>query len=303
MITVIGGLTIDLTYILNDWPKPNSAVQAENYTLKPGGKGLNFAVATKRLGLNPNLIASVGYDHFGRSVIEALIDERITTDNVLQKNVETSLVGIILNQKSSEPGFIGSLKGTYSLERIDIIHREKDIQNSKFLIVNNEINPEVLSTSLKLAKKHNVPTIFNPAPPLKTDLSNIFPLVDYLFLNEWEGNFYLPKRNNKEQIKEFLNLGIQNVIITKSKKGCIFGSKEKIITFSAYTVKAIDETGAGDAFMAGFLYCLNKRKSIEESLIFGSACGAITTTKVGSYSGMPTLNSVNTFLATNPPLK
>lgn len=300
MITIIGGLTIDLTYILNDWPKPNSAVQANQYKLNPGGKGLNFAIAIKRLGLNPNLIASIGYDHFGRSILEALIDERIPTENIVQKNIETSLVGILIDKKSPSPSFIGNLNGTYALERQDVLLREKDIQNSNFLIINNEASPEVIKTAFEIAKKYRVPTVFNPAPPLKTDLKNILPKVNHLFLNEWEANFYLPKMPINKQVKTFLTLGAESVIITRANKGCLVGSKRDIKSFKAFKVKAVDETGAGDAFMSAFLYGVLKKLPLEKCVELGNAAGAITTQTIGSYSGMPNIKQINSFIANHP---
>ena len=94
----------------------------------------------------------------------------------------------------------------------------------------------------------------------------------------------------------FLQYGVKNVIIKLGGKGCYFRNKEISYSLPAYMIKAVDATGAGDNFLAGFVSELLHGGTVEEALRFANACGAICTTAAGSSAGLKNREQVLEFM-------
>ncbi len=93
----------------------------------------------------------------------------------------------------------------------------------------------------------------------------------------------------------FLEYGVKNVIIKTGEKGCFAKNKQETIELPAFNVQAVDSTGAGDNFAAGFLSSILHGKTFRESLLFASACAAICVQSVGATSGIKSREQVEEF--------
>ena len=90
-------------------------------------------------------------------------------------------------------------------------------------------------------------------------------------------------------------MGIKNVIITLGEKGLFYSNGKEEIYMKANQVKAIDTTGAGDAFNGGFSFALLKGKKIKDCLKLANKIAGLSTTKLGAGDSMPTLKELNKF--------
>jgi ribokinase len=94
-----------------------------------------------------------------------------------------------------------------------------------------------------------------------------------------------------------LKYGIQTVIVTLGKNGALIVDKGQVKHIKTFQVNVVDTTAAGDAFIGGFASALLKNKSLEESVQYGCACGALATTKFGAQPSLPTKEEVEKFLS------
>ncbi|TSC88442.1 MAG: ribokinase [Microgenomates group bacterium Gr01-1014_16] len=295
-ITVIGGLTMDVTYFVKQWPKVGEAVQATTYKLAPGGKGLNQATAVSRSGAFVHLIASVGSDEFADRIISEISSEGISPDGIFRyKNVPTDLVGIIVNHTGS-PGFIGIKNSTIRLSFDNIKSRENEIKNSQVMLINSEVSLETIEQALELAKKNSVITIYNPAPPEKLP-DRIYSLIDYLVLNMWEAQFIAGSESmsSNELTNYFKKRGVRTACITLGRDGCVVASDSGTKSYSSFPVDEVDETGAGDSFCGYFAHEVALNRPIHSIIRKASAAGAIACTKQGSRSS-PTRKELEIFM-------
>ena len=150
---------------------------------------------------------------------------------------------------------------------------------------------------LRVAKENGLINILNPAPACKLN-NDFFKLVDYFTPNETEAEFYTGiKINNeidaKKSAQKLLKMGIKKVIITLSEKGLFYSDGKEEIYVKATSVKAIDTTGAGDAFNGGFSFALLKGKKIKECLEIANKVAGLSTTKLGAGDGMPFLKDLS----------
>lgn len=298
IVTIIGGLTIDLIYRVDDFPVEDQAVQAKSYALVPGGKGLNQATSCARMGFEVQLFGSVGDDNFADKVFDALRQEGIDNRHIIrQKNVLTDLVGVLVN-KDGTPAFIGIRNATSKLTASDIEKNKSLITKSKVLLVNSEVSNDVIVRSLEIAKKAGVTTMFNPAPPIKLP-PGVLKLVDFFIPNEWEARvlFGSKKRFSTRELAEaYRKRGAKTVIITQGENGGVIASKDGTESYPAFSVSEVDVTGAGDAFCAALVYSITQNWEFHKGIKFAAAAGALACLKEGARNSQPTHKQVFDFL-------
>ena len=299
-VTVIGGLTMDLTYKVKEWPHPKQAIQASAYYLSPGGKGFNQASAISRMGLGVNFITSVGDDKFADTAISELQTENIDNKCVIhQKNTLTDLVTIIIGQDAN-PSFIGIRNATSKLTVSDIKRFQHLIESSNVLLVNSEVSPTVALEALKIAKNANVTTIFNPAPPEKFPIE-MLTFTDYFVPNEWEAKKLAGNKSHlssSELAKYYHKFGTKVACVTMGENGCVVATNNSLKSYLAFPIKEVDATGAGDAFCGTLAYSVSQGWDIHKTIRYASAAGAIACTKIGSRNA-PTITELTRFINKN----
>lgn len=160
----------------------------------------------------------------------------------------------------------------------------------------SRIEPLHLLHCLKEAKKNNVLTILNPAPASKLH-EEFFDYIDFFTPNETEAEFYTGIKINNEKdakiaSKKLLKKGIKKIVITLGEKGLYYSDGKNNLFLKANKVKAIDTTGAGDAFNGGLALALSQEKEIIESLKFANKVAGLSTTKIGAGNSMPFLKEI-----------
>ena len=135
---------------------------------------------------------------------------------------------------------------------------------------------------MKAAKEFGLINILNPAPACELS-SDFFKLVDYFTPNETEAEFYTGVKINDESdarvsAKKLIDMGIKKVIITLGEKGLFYSDGKEEIYLKATADKAVDTTGAGDAFNGGFSFALLKGKKIKECLEIANKVAGLSTT-------------------------
>ena len=209
----------------------------------------------------------------------------------------TGVAGIMVNMSDGTNAII-VYPGASMEITIDEVNKFSDlISNCKVFLTQLEIKTDVTLHALKLAKKGNAITILNPAPAIKIK-DEFFKYIDFFTPNETEAEFYTGiKITNDQEAKQaadkLINLGIKKVIITLGEKGLFYSDGKEEIHLKAEFVKAIDTTGAGDAFNGGLAFGLSKEKSIKECLKLANKVAGVSTTKLGAGDAMPFLKDIN----------
>ncbi|MEO5763537.1 MAG: carbohydrate kinase family protein, partial [Vicinamibacteria bacterium] len=122
-------------------------------------------------------------------------------------------------------------------------------------------------------------------------LPKLLAEVDYLFINEAEATLY-SKRNTLARAESFWQEHARNTILKIGPKGSRWISSRGVIEESAPKVRAVDTTGAGDAFNAGFLAGLLSSLTPNRSLRLGNTVGARSTLAMGGLDGLPRIDQL-----------
>ena len=297
-ISVLGIFVADISFSGKKIPSVGETILGDSYNVGPGGKGCNQAIAIARLGGKVSFISKLGKDDYGKLALDTLKKNRIDTSQIIEREeLQTGVAGIMVD-KSTGKNAINVITGAPStLTNEDIKDKIEIIKKSKIFLTQLEIPKEVTLNCLKIAKENNVLTILNPAPASSLS-KDFFNYIDYFTPNETEAEFYTGiKITNQNKAKlaseKLLNLGIKKVIITLGEKGLFYSDGKEDIFLKATLVKAIDTTGAGDAFNGGLAFALSQNKSIKKALNLANQVAGLSTTKLGAGNSMPTLSNLD----------
>jgi len=297
-ITVLGIFVADISFSGPKIPSIGETILGKKYNVGPGGKGCNQAIAIARLGGNTNFISKIGKDAYGKLALKTLEKNKISTENIIQDgNQQTGVAGILVDQNTGKNA-INVIVGAPSSLRISEIEKQINlIKRSKIFLTQLEVPKDVTLHCLKTAKENGCITILNPAPASEIS-KEFYNNIDYFTPNETEAEFYTgikiaSEKEAKQAADKLLNLGIKKVIITLGEKGLFYSDGKEEIYLKAEAVKAIDTTGAGDAFNGGLAYGLSKEKPIKECLELANKVAGISTTKLGAGDAMPFLKDIN----------
>lgn len=297
-IIIAGSINMDIVSTLDKYPEGGETVPGKTISYIPGGKGANQARAISRLGARVRLVGKIGKDNFGKTLIESLNKDGVSTKEIKISQNNHSGTSIIGVDKTGENRIIFVPGSNFDLTPKDLSHIK--FQQGEFAISNFEIHKNTVTDFFTKAKKAGCITILNPSPIYKMP-SDFLKLVDYLIINEHEFKFL--SQSNDSQIESTLLLKTakelfgknQTLIVTFGSKGSAAIQGNNVTKKEAFKVNAVDTTGAGDSFLGAFSVALSEEKNINESLTFANAAAALKVTKLGA-SSMPFREEVEKFL-------
>ncbi len=297
-ITVLGIFVADISFSGPKIPSIGETILGKKYNVGPGGKGCNQAIAISRLGGNTNFISKIGKDAYGELALKTLEKNKISTQNIIQDgNQQTGVAGILVDQNTGKNAINVIVGAPSSLKKNEIEKQINLIKRSKIFLTQLEVPKDVTLHCLKTAKENGCITILNPAPASEIS-KEFYNNIDFFTPNETEAEFYTgikitSEKDAKKAADKLLNLGIKKVIITLGEKGLFYSDGKEETYLKASAVKAIDTTGAGDAFNGGLAFGLSKEKPIKECLEIANKVAGISTTKLGAGDAMPFLKDIN----------
>jgi ribokinase len=290
-IAVIGSANIDLTTFSDRFPNAGETIFGQKFDLGFGGKGANQAVASRLCGADVFMVARVGSDLFGPATIENFKKLGIDATHVKQIEGASSGVAPIFVEPNGQ-NRIFVVKGANDLLKPADVDAAADLLKTvDCMVMQFEIPLETVYYSVQFARKNKIRCIVNPAPAQPVDLKALDGL-DYFVPNETEAETItgMPVKNvddAKKCAEKFLTSGIQRVIITLGSNGSLLASRDAMEHIPAFTVKSLDSTGAGDAFIGSFAVFLGESKPGEghperEAVRRANLYAGLSTTGVGT---------------------
>lgn len=282
-------------------PVGGETVLGGGFLMVPGGKGANQAVAAVKAGARVIFVSKLGEDIFGDRSLANFKKEGLDTRFVSRDKKEPSGVAIITVDEKAQNSIVVALGANSKLLPPDIKKAETEIKKAACVVLQQEMPEKTVAYVLKLASGYKVPVIFNPAPARKIPVS-LFKSVYMLNPNETETKILTGIKptdtaSARKAGAKLMSFGVKHVIITMGKKGVFACGKGFEMQVPAFKVKAVDTTAAGDAFTGGFAAAFAEKKDFYECVKFGSAVAALTVTKMGAQSSLPSRTEIRKFLS------
>ena len=286
-------------------PNPVSAsgYRAESGSLFVGGEAVNEAVTAAKLGLRAAILCSLGRDDAGEMVLHSLKAYGVDTSLVVRSDGHPTPVTTMFVRSDGTRKSITNHSHAYNF------HPEQYVsafERAGAVILGSLFrapfdDPDVIEAVLTAAKKNGLKVFADTKlPNFRTltleDLRGTLPLMDYITPNEDEAKYYTKKETPEEMADVFLSYGVPNVIIKLGGKGCFFKNAGTSCFLPALSVHAVDATGAGDHFIAGFASEILRGNTPEGALRFANACGAVCASSMGALTGLKNREQVMSLL-------
>ena len=280
-VDVVGLGTCNIDFI-NKVPRlvgTDDEVNVEKLVLSVGGSASNFTVGLSRLNISTGIIARIGKDYFGQLCTKKLFDEGVDIQRLLSIDAPTGMVFIAVDPpgERSMYSFMGA-NAEFRLLKEDIDY----IKSSKVLHITG-MYKEVFEEASKYAGFLSL----NPGTLLSAygleELRKPIKRANVIFLNKKEVKI-LTGENLDNGAQTLLDAGVKMVVVTCGKEGAKLFTKDRTIHSHVKETAALDTTGAGDSFAAGFIAAYLKDKKLEECLDFANIVASSCVGKLGAMN-------------------
>ncbi|SEO53418.1 carbohydrate kinase family protein [Paenibacillus sp. OV219] len=287
---VIGDANIDLVVAgLSELPEPGQEVFVRDMTLHVGGGAALFSMALAKLGLKLAFNGTLGEDGFGHFVREQFTQYGIDTSYIYKSNFNTG-ISIAINPEVDRSfiSYLGS-NTELSLQQLDMdsvalarhVHLTgyKGRRNhAEYMKVAKEIKSLGVTTSIDVG--------WDETGEWFSGIFELMHEVDVFFMNEVEAQQFTGLSNIKDILHKFAEY-TDHIVIKLGSAGAVAAVHGQTKFQSGFQVPVVDTTGAGDSFNAGYIYGFLTGQSIEMSLLYGNACGALSVSMSGGSTGTP----------------
>ena len=302
-ICVIGSLNVDMVAAVERFPQPGETLTADGHSSFFGGKGGNQAVALGKLGAKVRMVGKVGDDIHGNDYIRHLRMNGVDVSGIRTEPGAATGTAMIWVDRHGENQIVVSPGANGNLLPSDIDEMWEDLVESDLYLFQLEIPIGTVAYVIKRLKLAGKTIILDPAPASQLPEA-IFRYIDYMTPNETEVQYYAGRHERyvyqlKEAAGTLVRKGVGTVIAKAGENGAYLIRNAELTHIDAFPTQAVDTTGAGDSFNAGFAYALASGFTVDEAVRIGNAVGALSVRQVGAQSAMPTREELDRFLKTS----
>ena len=292
MIDVVGDACVDLVLPVPHVPEPDEKVHTREAVVSPGGVALNVAVALARLGSEVALHARIGDDAFGSMILAALQSEGVDTAGiVVDPSISTYFTMSLITDDSPEKRMVVAVTpGLYPTEAgpgpgawghtapfdLDAAAEVTGRWRSMGVPFSIDLEPACI-------------------PDDPTEIATVTRGADTLIANARARDLLA---GSAEDALDVLTgpLGGRHGVITEGSDGIVFSSEGHSGRIPAHPVEAVDTTGAGDSFAAGYIWARTTGSGVTEALETATVTGALACRSLGALASLPHRHEVEPLL-------
>lgn len=278
-VLVVGSANVDLVVPADRRPGAGETVLGGDTVVSPGGKGANTAVAAARLGADVALAGAIGDDAYGALLTESLRGAGVHT-GLLRVVQRPTGVAYITVTPDGENSIIVSPGANTELAPEDV---EAAAGGAKVMVASLEVPLPTVERALTAGADAGVRTLLNLSPAAEVGARTL-AAVHVLVVNEHEAAWLLGSA--AEPVK-LLELGPRAAVVTLGARGALVVSRSGIVEIAAPKVKAVDTTGAGDAFTGALAAALADGTALEPAARRAAKVAAISVTRSGAQPSYP----------------
>ncbi|KAI6913318.1 hypothetical protein KC318_g4502 [Hortaea werneckii] len=284
---------------------PDATASTTTATMKQGFQDPQLDIKTHPpVPVNVRMIGAVGDDNYGQRFKSELIENGVDCSGLVTvQDTRSGICFVIVETFTRENRCLFTLGATesWTKEHFQTIEQLGGGTRPDLCVAQMEIDKEVVEQMIETAGKANVDFVLNAAPA-NPITECVYRYVTHLLVNESEAAIMSgrdPDEVSKDSwdtiCQEFLDRGVQNVVITLGNKGAYYANQHQRGHAKAYEVEVLDTTGAGDTFTGAYSsdYLQQKEASsskawdIERAVNRANKAAAITVTKMGAQAGIP----------------
>ncbi len=295
-VLCIGHASYDVVLSLPQFPEEDHKFVLEEKTECGGGPAANASYLLAKWRVSTGFMGQVGQDVYGSRIVQEL--KEIGVDlHLLQVNDDnpTPYSAILVNVQNGSRTILNVRKSPMPMANVEKLN---DALNPQVLLMDGH----ELGASLKALEMYPKALSVLDAGSVKPATLELAGKVDYLITSKsFALNYCQTESLNSDSaanscLQKLQQLGKAQVVVTLGEQGLLYLDDGKTVRLSAYTVKAVDTTGAGDVFHGAFAFGLLKGFSLSENLKFSSASSALSVQQPGARTSIPELEQVQVYL-------
>ncbi len=296
IITGVGAAVLDHLNLIESYPAEDGSTHITRVISQGGGACATAVVAAKRLGMHGQMIASVGDDETGTQILDGLDMEGIDTTmiEVIAGGISPHSEIMVNPETGTRTKFVCS----NTLPPIEWTNDQIALlKNSDILHVDGTRYDNAMA-AIRIAKENGIPVSVDGCH-MESDLGlnrKMAEQADILIMNARYPRLVANTETTEEALAYFASHGPRVVISTQGTRGCLAWIDGRAEVFPAYSVKAVDSTGAGDVFHGAFIAAYMKGYEIRQAVRYASIAAALKCTQVGGRAGIPSDSEIVSYL-------
>jgi len=300
-VVVVGKANVDYLVRGPRLPGPGQSVTGDAFHEAAGGKGANQAVGAARLGAKVALVARVGRDARGDTVIAALHDAGVETRFVTRDDQAPTGVGLCQVGASGEKQILSAAGANAKLSAACVRQAEEALGATRMVLCQLGVPLEAVEEAFRIGRGARALAMLDPGPPAPVPDSLIAQLdVIRPTASEAQALTGIAVRDRgqaRAAAQDLLRRGARIAAVQAGEHGDVLLSHDQELWLPRFEVERLDATGAGDAFASALAVCLAEGRPLEEAGPFASAAAALATTVLGAQASLPRREAVLALLS------
>jgi ribokinase len=287
-IVVVGSINMDLVAQANHLPQPGETVIGSQYQYCPGGKGANQAVAAARLGTEVTLIGQVGEDEAGTQLLAGLERDQINIHAVARTSSYGSGLAVVTVDPKGENTIVVIPGANQGVDQAHVHKASQSFAGANVVLLQLEIPMSGVIEAAKQGHQVGAKVMLNPSP-MQSLPPELLTDVDVLVLNQHESQAITGYSEPDASANALLKQGFETIVITVGSNGAWVADQVMAhpMHVPGIQVKAVDSTGAGDAFTGALAVAFAERQELSAAIHFANRAGAYAATVLGAQPSLP----------------
>ncbi|KKB77849.1 ribokinase [Devosia soli] len=293
MIVVFGSTNLDQVGTVSRLPKPGETVAGGTFSMAPGGKGANQALAARRAGAEVLHVSAVGDDAFADMALALLDKGGVDLSEMRKAQAATGIAMIFVDAEGEN--VIAILPGANGTMSPDDAERTLGRLTAKdTMLVQQEIPQAATRRALEMARARGARSVLNTAPFLD-DTPDLAPLADIVVANETE--FALLSGRPIDELEAAMDAWVaetgRTIVVTLGPDGARAASPQGKFAVPAHKVTPVDTVGAGDTFCGYLAASLDGGMTLEQAMRRAAVAGSLACLNPGAQPAIPMAKDVD----------
>ncbi len=285
----VGANSVDVVHFVPAFPKPegwHSKMRVSRRLVSCGGQTATAMAGCARFGLRALYVGAVGDDENGRRVRAELSREGLDVGALASRPGRNQSAVIVIDERNGERAVLWDRDESVRLRPDDVPVEE--IAAARLLHV-DDVDQDVAIEAARRARSLGI--------PVTSDLDRMTERTDELVMAVSCAIFAdgLPEqltgeRDHERALRRLRRRHPGLLVVTLGREGAVALDGDRLLRSPGFAVKAVDTTGSGDVFRAGFIYGLLHGWAPERTLTFANAAAALSCTRPGALAALPSLD-------------
>lgn len=280
----IGQCCIDFLGTADHFPRANEKCELDEFVIEGGGPVATAVVALSRWGARCTFAGVVGDDYWGCEIRNSLNSEGVDCDGLVTRPGTASQLAFIMAEPACGHRTIFWRRPTGKPLSVDEVDIER-IRSSRILHTDGLMIDASLHAA-RVAQESGVPVVVD-AGTLRDGMLDLISASDFFLASERFGRALVSDHDPLGACRKMAEMGPKVTAVTLGERGYAACIEGELLTCPAYTVEAVDTTGCGDIFHAGFIHGLLRHWPYRRCLDFGARAAAQCATLLGGRAGIP----------------